>query len=145
MYVQANLSSLIGRPASLTNALRERGDQMAMLIRQHLWSEADGIFVNKFSANGSFYPRITPTSFYAMQAMAATDTQADLMATRWLMNASHFCISHNGSYAGNTRDCYWGLPSIQASDPAFPPLGYWRGYIWGFVALCFMINGHNLW
>ena len=27
--------------------------------------------------------------------------------------------------------CYWGLPSISASDPAFPPLGYWRGFVWG--------------
>eukprot|EP00750_Incisomonas_marina_P011382 INCI16371.1.p1 GENE.INCI16371.1~~INCI16371.1.p1 ORF type:complete len:914 (-),score=108.51 INCI16371.1:2333-5074(-) len=139
-YALANLSLLIGRPASLTNALRERGDDMAKLIRNHLWSESDGIFVNKFSANGTFYPRITPTSFYALQALAANDTQADLMATRWLMNASHFCITHDGSYAGNTRSCYWGLPSIQASDPAFPPMGYWRGYIWGFVALCLLIR-----
>jgi hypothetical protein len=27
--------------------------------------------------------------------------------------------------------CYWGLPSISADDPAFPKLGYWRGYVWG--------------
>ena len=32
---------------------------------------------------------------------------------------------------GNADSCYWGLPSIQASDPAYPPLGYWRGYVWG--------------
>jgi len=31
--------------------------------------------------------------------------------------------------------CYWGLPSISADDPAFPPLGYWRGYVWGPMAL----------
>ena len=25
---------------------------------------------------------------------------------------------------------YRGMPSIAASDPAFPALGYWRGFIW---------------
>ena len=34
-----------------------------------------------------------------------------------------------GDFAGNKDTCYWGLPSIEASDPAFPPLGYWRGYV----------------
>ena len=35
---------------------------------------------------------------------------------------------------GNRDECYWGLPSIAASDPAYPPLGYWRGYVWGPMA-----------
>ena len=35
------------------------------------------------------------------------------------------------AHKGNADSCYWGLPSIQASDPAYPPLGYWRGYVWG--------------
>ncbi len=81
------------------------------------------------------------------------------MMRDWLMNPAHFCISPNGDFANNTDDCYWGLPSIEASDPvllpfypfptlsillthsilrifvyylqAFPALGYWRGYVWG--------------
>ena len=28
-----------------------------------------------------------------------------------------------------------GLPSISADDPAFPALGYWRGYVWGPMAM----------
>ena len=35
---------------------------------------------------------------------------------------------------GNQESCYWGLPSIEASDPAFQKLGYWRGYVWGPMA-----------
>ena len=27
------------------------------------------------------------------------------------------------------QNSYWGLPSIQHADPAFPALGYWRGYV----------------
>ena len=26
------------------------------------------------------------------------------------------------------------MPSISADDPAFPALGYWRGYVWGPMA-----------
>ena len=36
---------------------------------------------------------------------------------------------------GNSDTCYWGLPSISADDPAYPPLGYWRGFVWGPMAL----------
>merc|ERR1712187_139277 len=50
---------------------------------------------------------------------------------KWMLNSSRFCISPNGDFAGNSETCYWGLPSISADDPAFPPLGYWRGYVWG--------------
>ena len=53
------------------------------------------------------------------------------MVTNWLLSPEHFCVAPNGDFAGNHDDCYWGLPSIQKSDPAFPPLGYWRGYVWG--------------
>ena len=58
---------------------------MAALIRDHLWSEETGNFVNKFSANGSFYPRITPTSFYALQAHAANDSQVVGWVGGWLV------------------------------------------------------------
>ena len=51
------------------------------------------------------------------------------MAESWLTNKSRFCVAPNGDYQGNDDTCYWGLPSIEASDPAFPALGYWRGYV----------------
>ena len=83
------------------------------------------------SVNGSFYPRISPTSFYPMQARIATDAQATTMVEKWLTPKDKFCIAEDGDMAGNNRNCWWGLPSIQASDSAFPPLGYWRGFTWG--------------
>ena len=36
------------------------------------------------------------------------------------------------------QDCYWGLPSIEASDPAFGSPGgfiYWRGNAWAPLAM----------
>lgn len=56
------------------------------------------------------------------------------MAEKWLLNSSRFCVAPNGDFAGLEDTCYWGLPSIEASDPAYPALGYWRGYIWGPMA-----------
>jgi hypothetical protein len=83
---------------------------------------------------GSFNPRISPTSFYALQTLAPTDAQAERMVTRWLTNRSAFCIAADGDYTGNDEEgCYWGLPSINAADPAFPH-GYWRGAVWGPMA-----------
>ena len=111
--------------------LLKRGKDMSDKISANLWNEELGIFVNRFSSdhnNGTFYEHISPTSFYALQAKAATDAQAATMAEKWLMNSSRFCIAENGDFKGNKDTCYWGLPSIEASDPAYPPLGYWRGY-----------------
>ena len=59
-------------------------------VQGNLWSEELGIFANKFSQNGTFYPRISPKSFYPMLAGIATDAQAATMVTRWLLNASRF-------------------------------------------------------
>jgi hypothetical protein len=33
--------------------------------------------------------------------------------------------------AGVTDECFWGLPSIAADDPAFAAGGYWRQPTWG--------------
>ena len=118
--------------------LRERCENMRALMRQHLWHDGLGIYSNKFSGNDSFYPRISPTSFFPLFARAPTDDQATRMMQNWLMNATRFCISPNGDGAGNTDDCYWGLPSISADDPAGVlegDLGYWRGFVWGPLSI----------
>ena len=136
-FALAKLAVVAGRPQSLADMLNARGKAMAQKISDNLWDEDLGIFVNRFSAdhnNGSFYEHVSPTSFYALQAHAATDDQAARMAENWMLNSSRFCVAPNGDYAGNRDTCYWGLPSIEASDPAYPPLGYWRGYIWGPMA-----------
>ena len=62
----------------------------------------------------------------------------------WLMNSSRFCVAPHGDFAGNRDDCYWGLPSIAADDPAYPPLGYWRGFVWGPMALPHVGNRDRL-
>jgi putative isomerase len=114
--------------------LRARAKAMREKIGDHLWDPASGIFVNMFP-NNTFNRRISPTSFYPMLAGAATAERATAMMNGWLLNSSRFCISPSGDFKGNTDSCYWGLPSISADDPAFPALGYWRGFVWGPMAL----------
>jgi hypothetical protein len=112
------------------------------LIAAHLWDDARGIFANRFAigpGNTSFSARIAPTSFYALGARAATDEQAARVANEWLFNASRFCLSEAWP-AGVAPDCWWGLPSIAADDPAYlshkdiGPGVYWRGLVWGPMA-----------
>ena len=119
------LAEILGRTETAA-MLRARCADMRARIQAHMWSEELGMYSNTWP-NGSFYPRIGPTSFFPLFAQAPTDDQAKQMMTGWLMNASHFCVSLTGDGAGNADTCYWGLPSIAASDPAYPPLGYWRG------------------
>ena len=127
----AELADAIGRPEG--PMLRKRAESMRVLIAAHLWDETGRIFTNKFS-NGSFYRRISPTSFYALLANASTNAQAELMMTHWMMNRTRFCVTPNGDMAGNDpHRCYWGLPSISADDSAFGKTGndgYWRGHVW---------------
>lgn len=127
----AAIAAILGRADDV-----HKYQQRAAALRQQLgafWDEQTGMYVNRFT-NQSFYRRISPTSFYAMLATAATDAQAEAMVSTYLFSPKHFCIAPQGDFAGNTNECYWGLPSIEASDPAFPPLGYWRGYVWGPMA-----------
>ena len=106
---------------------------MQQLIDANLWDEASGIYVNKVP-DGGFYRRVSPTSFYAMQTAGPSNERVDTMMKEWMMNPKHFCVTENGDFKGNADACYWGLPSIEASDAAFPTLGYWRGYVWGPMA-----------
>jgi hypothetical protein len=128
----AQLARAIGRPEA--SLLQERADAMRKLVGGHLWDNESGIYANLFP-NGSFSRRYSPTSFYALQTRAPSEKQVEIMMERWLLNPKHFCITPSGDFTGNTDDCYWGLPSISADDPAFPKLGYWRGYVWGPMAM----------
>lgn len=129
----AALATIINRPEA--TMLQGRANTMRALIESHLWDDQAGIYTNTFSANKSFNKRYSPTSFYPMIGKGPSNERVDRMSQHWLMNSTRFCISPRGDFAGNTDECYWGLPSISADDPAFPALGYWRGFVWGPMAM----------
>jgi neutral trehalase len=76
----------------LVPMLEARASHFRSLIAQHLWDAQSGAFVNRLR-HGGFYRRVSPTSFYALGAGAATDAQAEAFVKRWLLNASRFGIT----------------------------------------------------
>ena len=69
-------------------SLLQRADlcKTSPCLHVNRWDDNLGIFVNRFSsdhANGTFYEHVSPTSFYALQANAATDEQAASMMEHW--------------------------------------------------------------
>jgi len=128
----AALAAVLGRSDD-SQTMSKSASAMRSRIAAWLWDESQGVFVNRFR-NGTFSRRVSPTSFYALMAGAATDAQAERMVKEWLLSPNGFCVSSSGNFSGNDDGCWWGLPSIAASDPAYALLGYWRGYQWGPMA-----------
>ena len=155
-YCLAELADAIGKDPRTSRSLRARGDRLRDNIWRHLWDPSRSVFANRYRTVGSgtdasFVRAITPTSFYPLllplpeanstflgeHASKPSET-VDSMVGAWLLNASRFCLSPDGDFTGNDPDnCYWGLPSVSADDPAYMADGlwnYWRGYVWGPMA-----------
>ncbi len=98
--------------------LRARAEAVRTAMRERLWDEASGFFLNRRSDTGEFSHRVAPTNFYALLARAATPAQADRMVRDHLYNPAEFWGE-------------WVLPSIARNDPAYPEQSYWRGRVWG--------------
>jgi glycogen debranching enzyme len=130
--VLAQLARAVNRSAD-AEVLEAQAASVRALIASQLWDESAGIFKNYITLNDTLSSRVSPTSFYALAAGAASDAQAARMASEWALNATRFCLSTEWPL-GVSAECYWGLPSITADDPAFPALGYWRGYVWAPTA-----------
>jgi hypothetical protein len=60
--------------ATLVRQLRKDADAVRSAIGSTLWDAEEKVFTNKFP-NGSFYRRVSPTSFYPLMANASTDGQ----------------------------------------------------------------------
>lgn len=84
---------------------------------QRLWSNNEGIFLNRRTDINAFSTEISPTNFYPLIAKAATADQAKRMINEHLLQPDEF----NGE---------WMLPSISFKSPAFKEQNYWRGRIW---------------
>jgi hypothetical protein len=59
--------------------LQARFDRVAAATAAHLWSADAGAFANVLF-NGSFYPRLSPTSFFPLISGSATPAQASALA-----------------------------------------------------------------
>ena len=123
----AEIAEILGRTEP-ENELKDRAGRYRAKLAT-LWSDRDGIFLNKNLQTGQFNRRLSPTNFYPMLARAATSDQAHTMIEKHLTNPAEFWGQ-------------WVIPSIERDDPAFHDQDYWRGRIWGpmnylvYLGLC---------
>jgi putative isomerase len=97
--------------------LRDRSARYRAKLKA-MWSENEGIFLNKDLHTGENGTRLSPTNFYPLMAGVATSEQAKEMIKKHLLNPKEFWGQ-------------WIIPSIERDDPAFADQNYWRGRIWG--------------
>jgi len=84
---------------------------------QGLWSEEEGIFLNKWLESNTFSDRLSPTLFYPMIAGIPSKEQAQTMLKNHYFNPKEF----HGDYM---------IPSIARNDASYTN-NYWQGAIWG--------------
>lgn len=111
----AEIATELGRDSEASE-LTGRAETMSTSL-QSLWSEEDGMFLNKRLDTGEFDRRLSPTHFYPLLGNVATDEQARRMVEEHLLNPDEFWGD-------------WVIPSIARSDPAYTDQDYWRGRIW---------------
>ncbi len=85
-------------------------------INEVLWSEDDGIYLNRYW-DGRFSYRRAPTLFYPIIAGVCSREQAERMVKEHLLNEEEFWGEHV-------------IPSISRDDPAFKEQSWVRGKIW---------------
>jgi hypothetical protein len=95
--------------------LQERYLKLKTLLDEKLWSEEDGLYLNRHW-DGQFSRRLTPDLFFVLAAGLPASDRAQRMLEK-LRDEKKF----GGEFI---------LPSVARDDPAFTQAGYWRGRVW---------------
>jgi len=114
-WALAEIAHIIGRNSE-EEKLRRESAEMGDRINQMMWSEEDGLYLNR-KWDGTFNRRISTTNFYPMLAGIASPDRAQRMVQHYLLNPQKFW----GEYV---------IPTTPRDDPAFGDNNYWRGRIW---------------
>lgn len=115
-WALSEIASALGETTT-ADRLRAEHEQMNKLINEQLWSEKDGLYLNR-GWDGDFSHRLAPTLFYPLIGRAASQERAERIVREHLLNELEFWGEHV-------------IPSISRDDPAYPDQEYWRGRIWG--------------
>lgn len=138
-FALARSAKKLGR-MDVAHELELRGATIQETLQSLSWDSSSGIYMNRNWLNATFVePRTAaPTSFYPMISSTPTDAQVQIMLSRWLTNASEFCVN---------KICPYGMPSIARSSPAARDNDYWRGRAWGpmnFLVYLGLLQYHHL-
>ncbi len=111
----AYMAKELGREKVYTEII-QRAQKYRQKMRE-LWDEDFGLYLNRYLENQELSKRISPTNFYALNGLVATQTQAERMMNEHFYNPDEF----------------WGeyiMPSCARNDTAYTGQNYWRGSIW---------------
>jgi neutral trehalase len=99
-------------------AYRQKADGLRALVREKMWSEADGMFLNIDAQTGKLIRVREWTSFVPLWAGIASAEQAHRTIRDHLLNPAEFRGPH-------------GIRTLAADEPLYDGAhGYWRGPVW---------------
>jgi putative isomerase len=97
---------------------RAQADDLAAHVRDKMWSESDGLFLNIDARSGRSVPIKTWTNFVPLWAGIATPAQAKRTIDDHVLNPKEFW-------------CDYGIRTLAPSEPLYnAKAGYWRGPVW---------------
>ena len=111
----SELARIVGKKDDAEEFIRRREEASRGL--ETLWSEEDGIYLNRRTDTGEFSRRLSPTLFYALFDKNVPPERAKRMVDEHYFNKNEFY----GEYV---------IPSVARNDAAFCEQLYWRGRIW---------------
>lgn len=122
-YIYREYRAMAALARKLNNADDEKmydakADALAKLIREKMWSEADGMFLNIDSRTGRMIRIKTWTNFVPLWAGIATKAEAQRTIREHVLNAKEFWSPN-------------GIRTLATSEPLYDShRGYWRGPVW---------------
>jgi len=112
--ILARIATMLGKRNEAAR-WRERAAQSKRLIRQHLWHERLGMFLDRLP-DGEWITVKTPATYWTMMAGVATKAQAERMVS-YLRDPKVFATA-------------WPTPCVAANEKTYAPNDYWRGPVW---------------
>ena len=95
-----------------------KADDLGARVRDGMWSETEGMFLNIDARTGKPIRIKTWTNFMPLWAGIATSSQAKRMIEEHLLNPKEFWAPH-------------GIRTLSPDELLYDPIqGYWRGPVW---------------
>ena len=95
-----------------------KADDLGARVRDGMWSETEGMFLNIYARTGKPIRIKTWTNFMPLWAGIATSSQAKRMIEEHLLNPKEFWAPH-------------GIRTLSPDELLYDPIqGYWRGPVW---------------
>jgi putative isomerase len=121
LYREYLAMSLLGAKLGLADdakAYSQKAEALRAKIRDEMWSETEGTFLNIDSRTGKPIHLLTWTDFVPLWAGVASAGQARRMIEEHILNPKEFWANY-------------GIRTLVPNEPLYDPQhGYWRGPVW---------------